>query len=166
MAVVDGAVHIVASNREALNRALEAARPNAASRAARLAVVEVVEMANSLTAKIVLERASSSHAGAAAAVLLVAVVEDGLKVKVARGENRGRTLHHDRCVRAFVELPVAAGGTAAAKTVVEAFVPSLPADVDRDRAELVVLLQDAATMQLLGSVQQRLRVATSVSTLV
>jgi hypothetical protein len=82
MAVVDGAVHVVASN-----RALEAARPNAASRAA---VVEiVVEMANNsvLTARLVLERASSSHAEAAAAVLLllvaVAVVVE-LKVKVTR----------------------------------------------------------------------------------
>jgi hypothetical protein len=85
---------------------------------------------------------SLDHAPANARVL-VAVVEDGVVHHVPRGENSGRTLHHDRAVRGFVVKDVD-GPSGSAQL-------ALPADVVRDKARAVVVVSDASGV--LGAAQ-------------
>lgn len=78
------------------------------------------------------------------AVLHVAVVERGLVERVLRGENAGRTLHHENVVRAFGTVPVA--GRAQGRMTLK---PA--ASVVWPRAMVIGFVQDQTTMAILGA---------------
>ncbi len=74
---------------------------------------------------------------------LAAIVEDGLESKVTRGENAGHTLKHDAVVRTFQS------GTISSKPLTVGL--TLPKDVNRQRARVVTLVQDARTFAVLAA---------------
>jgi hypothetical protein len=74
----------------------------------------------------------------------MAVTEDGLASVVKRGENGGRTLHHDAAVRSLV------GGRLDATHTV-AFRADLRSDWRRTRLNAVALLQGTRTHRIWGS---------------
>ena len=78
------------------------------------------------------------------ALVQVALVEDGLVTAVPRGENAGRTLHHDHVVRALAQSTARAPGTVALHLTV-------PTDVNRSHASLVAWVSDAQRWEVLGA---------------
>jgi len=68
-------------------------------------------------------------------------MKPGLAQKVARGENSGKTLKHDSVVRAF---DVRASGADKVSL-------SVPDGVDLAKSSVVVYVQNAETMQVLGA---------------
>jgi hypothetical protein len=83
-----------------------------------------------------------------AKVLAAAVVEDGLSTDVKRGENAGRTLRHERVVRAFGSKKVEGG-----KAEVEL---RLPEGVREDHCRVVVYVQDAEALAVGGAAEMAL----------
>jgi hypothetical protein len=83
------------------------------------------------------------------AMVRVAVVEDGLVTRVQRGENAGRTLHHDCVVRAVDEGELT-DGTVTVRLAV-------PSDLVVSRSRVVALVQDADTLRVLGAATASLR---------
>ncbi len=81
----------------------------------------------------------------AASKIVLAVTEDGLKTSVAAGENGGRTLHHAAVVRYLRELGTANGMY---DTTVEV---APQRDWNPSNLKVAVLVQDAATMKVLGA---------------
>lgn len=81
--------------------------------------------------------------------VVAAVVERGLSQTPDRGENKGRTLDHDNVVRAF-GVAVLEGDEANIEI-------DVPSEVDRDRASVIVYVQDTRTRKVLGVI----RVATA-----
>lgn len=67
---------------------------------------------------------------------LIVVTEDGLTSLVKRGENRGRTLHHDAVVRRLSSATELTG---------------IPPEWHRDRLHVVVLVQAAKSRHILGA---------------
>jgi len=66
--------------------------------------------------------------------LVVAIVEGAIVSRVKRGENAGRTLHHENVARAFATTAIdAAEGTTTL---------ALPSDVERAHAEIVAFVQN------------------------
>src|SRR5262249_15004157 len=78
------------------------------------------------------------------AKLNLAIVERDLVSQVLRGENRGRTLHHDNVVRTFLVVGPQAGGSGVATL-------AWRSDLKRDRPSLVAYLQDTKTQRILGA---------------
>ncbi len=89
---------------------------------------------------------SSAPASAADPVV---VVENGLVTRVQRGENGGRTLHHDCVVRAFDSGELIDGAMTVRLEV--------PSDLVTSRSRVIALLQDADTLRVLGAATARLR---------
>ena len=73
---------------------------------------------------------------------LVALVQDGIKQPITRGENQGRTLHHDRLCRALVTMPSPGR-----------WILPLPDHADRSASRVVALAQQHATGRILGASQ-------------
>jgi len=130
-AVIDGRDEVVGSDEKGIARAVAAAakRPHAhvslsASFARPDTVVARVEVADVPTD--VKEKLRT----------LVILTEDGLSSIVTRGENGGRTLHHDAVVRrvsATVEIP------------------AVPAAWRRDRLRAVVVVQGEKSQRIVGA---------------
>lgn len=76
-------------------------------------------------------------------VLNVAIVERDLVREIARGENGGKTLHHDNVVRSFVSSNVRDYTT---KTEIR-----FPKDINLDRASLIVYAQDSQSLKIYGA---------------
>ncbi|MBX3380724.1 MAG: DUF1223 domain-containing protein [Phycisphaeraceae bacterium] len=76
--------------------------------------------------------------------VLVALVEKGLEADVRRGENAGKKLAHENVVRAFANLEASADTEANLDL-------AIPADVEVDRAALVVLVQAAPGRPIAGA---------------
>ena len=72
----------------------------------------------------------------------IALVEREVTVDVRRGENRGRTLHHDNVVRAFLSQPATPTGTATL---------SLPPDVDTARLAVIIYSQRSGPGAVTGA---------------
>jgi hypothetical protein len=87
-------------------------------------------------------------------ILNVAVVEGGLVSKVGRGENGGRTLHHENVVRTWKtsRLGAAATGTVQLK---------LPANLVRKNSSVIAYVQDPDTWAVLGATAIELQPADS-----
>ncbi len=80
------------------------------------------------------------------AKVLLAVTEDGLSTQVGKGENGGRTLHHAAVVRQLREVGTLDKGK------FDASVDVAPkADWKIAQLKVAVLVQDAATGQILGA---------------
>ena len=80
--------------------------------------------------------------------LVAAIVEDGLSTDVKSGENKGKTLRHDRVVRAFAHASVKDG---AAEVELR-----LPAGVKEGNCRVVVFGQDEKSMVVYGAVEMGL----------
>lgn len=74
-----------------------------------------------------------------------AVVEDGLSSAVKAGENKGKTLRHDRVVRAFAKKSVK-GGVAEVEL-------KLPVGVNEANCRVVVFGQDEKTLAVQGAAE-------------
>jgi hypothetical protein len=131
--VVDGRIEFVGSDSTSARAAVARSLAKKPSVAVAIAVDD-----NSV--KWSLDRAP------AGARVLVALVEDDVVHRVPRGENSGRTLHHDRAVRSFVVKDV--DGPSGTATI------TVPADVIRDKARAVVVVSDASGV--LGAAQIKL----------
>ena len=81
------------------------------------------------------------------AQLILALAEFGLRNRVLRGENRGRTLMHEGVVRAFAAVDATSRGEV---------VLTAPEGTKRDNATVVLLLQDRASMKVLGAARSQL----------
>ena len=79
-------------------------------------------------------------------VLQVALVERALSVDVKRGENGGRTLHHDNVVRRFDTFVL--GGEPNGSSSL-----ALPDKLDLDHASLIAYVQDAQSLAISGASQ-------------
>lgn len=88
-------------------------------------------------------RAEIEHAPAGA-LLCAALCEDGLSNDVKAGENRGRVLAHDSVVRDFQVSKIGDDGV-----VRVSLTP--PKDLKASKASIVVFVQDAETMKVLGA---------------
>ena len=71
----------------------------------------------------------------------VALVEKELEVDVARGENRGRKLHHDNVVRLFKSISISNGENF--ETAM-----TLPKGINTDRSTVIVYLQDNKSLKI------------------
>lgn len=73
--------------------------------------------------------------------LHIALVERGLKMNIARGENKGKTLHHENVVRVFKTVDPGEG-----QMTIQP-----PKDVDRGQASVIAYVQEADTMRIFGA---------------
>ncbi|MBI3433446.1 MAG: DUF1223 domain-containing protein [Hydrogenophilales bacterium] len=98
-----------------------------------------------------LDAAATAPADQDAAVLYLAVAENGLVTRVMAGENKDATLRHEHVVRAWLgPFPLTGGKVQVRREV------ALPAGWQRDRLEAVAFVQDERS----GEVLQALRTAT------
>jgi hypothetical protein len=77
--------------------------------------------------------------------MLLIVVERGLGNHVPRGENAGKTLHHDEVARALHDLG-RIGREATGTTEME-----IPDEVDPAMASVIAIVHDAVTLEILGA---------------
>jgi hypothetical protein len=139
--VVDGVAEALGSDAAAVRRAIAKAaqRPKLALR------VRAARATGHLTVTVDVDEVIEHRA----ALTLIAV-EDGLTTDVRRGENRGRTLSHDAVVRSIttvaeVDVHETAHG-------IEHAVP-IGADWDLARMRVVALLQDTASLAVVGAAE-------------
>lgn len=135
--VVNGTEEFVGSNetraRESVERALE-----------RPARVRVTLTAVRLARDGGLEVGYEVSPAVPEAKIGLAVVERGIVRRIGAGENGGRTLKHDEVVRAFRVGPIPRSGRGSERL-------ELPTGLDRDKASLVVFVEAARTMTILGA---------------
>jgi len=84
------------------------------------------------------------------AAIVLLLVEDGLTTDVQRGENRGRTLAHDRVAR-WIDTVAHVDAGSATRDVERSL--AVGADWDVGRMRVVALLQDAASLAVLGAAE-------------
>jgi hypothetical protein len=143
--VIDGSRHIVGS-REAQVKAA------AVEEAHYQVPLDIAAAAERSSGQLTVTLATPGVAKTAA-VALVALVQDGLQVKVLRGENAGSTLRHDCVVRAFQEVAIAAQQPQLQQQVTLS-VPTV--NFNRAAASLVAVLQDPVSMRVLAVTRQPL----------
>lgn len=107
-AVIDGAFALPGQDERSLRSALEAARER---RRGTLSVKVTAAPGKAGKLLVALEAAALPEDGE----LLVALVEDGLEVRVTAGENEGRVLPHTAVVRLLVPAGKSSGGKARAE---------------------------------------------------
>jgi len=134
--VVNGRTEFVGSNASKAESAIADALSHPAS-----ATVELTQAGFTSEGAVVRYKIIGAPPGSA---LNVALVERDLTVKVPRGENSGRTLHHDNVVRALrsIELSRSGGGEMRLAPV---------ATVVPDHCSIVAYVQDPNTMEILGA---------------
>ena len=76
-------------------------------------------------------------------VINFALVERDINTEVKRGENGGRTLHHDNVVRVFRSIEMPSDGKATTSI-------TLPERLDRTKAAIIVFFQERASMKILA----------------
>jgi hypothetical protein len=143
--VVNGRQEVVGSD----YRKAVAAISNAAKAGSRLRVSLTVDPATNA------QRVAQLHIASAdgtplkdSAEVWLAIVENGLTTRVARGENGGRTLQHSAVVRTIRNVTVIPGGSSnwSGSTPV-----TLAPDWNRSATRLVAFAQDRANRQVLGA---------------
>jgi hypothetical protein len=147
--VVDGVSHCVGSQRgEVMEQIRDAlSRPEAAT----IQLDRVTLRADSLEVEVRARRNGSAAGGPLTA--WAAVVEDGLRTPVGRGENAGRRLENDRVVRTLVSLFSLPSGDAQ-ETADATEIPLQPG-WDRNALGVVVFLQDPRTLAIQGGAAWR-----------
>ena len=98
-AMIDGRIDAVGSDRDAIETAVKAALSDPHG------IITLDSSGPELRIRI--EKLPPGHA---AADVMVAFVEDGLTVKIERGENSGKTLHHVAVVRSLESIATVNGG--------------------------------------------------------
>ena len=129
--IVNGAVELVGSRRSTAWSEITAALGRTTETAMSLAVARPAPRESEVV--VTYDVKAPPDGG----VINVAVVERGLVVDVQRGENAGRTLHHDNVVRAFRSLPLEAG---TGRTQLR-----LPPALDPARSSVIAYVQLANT---------------------
>jgi len=133
--VIDGSTEFVGSDASVARRNIAAA----AKDPKRAQVTLRWDSNNRL--HISVQSSSTEHS-----TVLLAVTEDGLSTSVEAGENGGRTLNHAAVVRQLREIG------AVDKGALEANVDATPhAGWDAAKLKIVVLVQDPASMKILGA---------------
>lgn len=80
-------------------------------------------------------------------VVNLALVERDVSNIVPRGENRGRTLHHDNVVRSFEVISAKSNGD---------FSFSLPSDIDLEKSSVIAYVQHGETLKITGATKYSL----------
>ena len=106
-----------------------------------------LKAASSQKGVLALSAEATAQAGAGPAALYLAVAENGLVSKVARGENGGATLLHDHVVRAWIGPIPLTGGSARMRREIE-----LPPAWNRARLEVAAFVQDESTGKVLQAI--------------
>lgn len=83
-------------------------------------------------------------------VVQIAVVERMITTQVKRGENGGRTLHHDNVVRVFKTIALKKEKTTG-QTIID-----LPKDLRVSNTSIIAYIQDIKTMHILGAIKNSL----------
>ena len=135
-AVVDGHFDVLGSDEEGIVRAAKGAalEPHGTLAVTRASGAHRVHLAAS---------ALPPHGPSQ---VMLAVVEDGLVSKVARGENAGRTLSHTAVVRALAPV----GSVAASSSEWSADV-EVPQDRSWKEARIIAFVQDRASLRILAA---------------
>jgi hypothetical protein len=145
--VINGRHEVVGSD----YRGAVAAIATAAKAPARLRVILSVENAANPLAAISVATVDGSPFKNSADVWL-AVVENGLTTRVARGENGGRTLQHSAVVRTIRDLAT----VDVKSTTWTGRVPvAIAADWNRSKILLVAFAQDRSSREILGAAATR-----------
>lgn len=136
-AIVDGRDAMVGSDSSALRGAITraAARPHAS--------LQVTASMNGQEAAVSVSAADLPADAREPLDVVVALVEDGVSSSVTRGENTGRTLHHDAVVRSLRTIPFVPSGARA----------PIPVDAGwrRDHLRIVAFLQGRRTRRVWGA---------------
>nr|WKN35319.1 DUF1223 domain-containing protein [Tunicatimonas sp. TK19036] len=77
-------------------------------------------------------------------LLQIAVTEDSLATSVSRGENAGRTLQHTGVVRCFRTQPLQDSTNGRLQL-------AIAPDIIPENAQIIVYVQDASTLQIIGA---------------
>lgn len=144
-AIVNGAAEFVGSDSSRLDKEVRGGLA-----AAPQATISLAQQPWSPNQRLTLT-ANVEHAPAGA-LLCAALCEDGLTNHVKAGENSGRSLSHDGVVRDFQVSPISEGGV-----VKISLTP--PEDIDPSKASIVLYVQDAGSMRVLGATGAALQVA-------
>lgn len=134
--VINGRAELVGSDEAAARAALQAALARPSEVGVRLEAAASGEGA--VDVQVILDGLSRR------ATVSVMLVEDGLSTVVPRGENAGKTLPHGAVVRVMKSVNAQGPGAVSLRLAV-------PAGVDRARARLVAVVQDAASWAVLGA---------------
>ena len=132
--VVNGASAFIGSDRDEVRRHLDQALQSKA-RANIAITVERKDRTVSVRCRV---SGSAPHAELCAAVL-----QSGITTEVRRGENGGKTLHHDNVVRAFQATPLNARHEASVEL-------KLPSDFDPSHGSVIAFLQTPG-LQIIGA---------------
>lgn len=136
-AIVNGSAEFVGADTSRLDTEVKAALAQPAAATVKLTQAPwQADQAISVKADI-------EHAPAGA-LLCAALCEDGLTNNVKAGENRGRSLSHDGVVRDFQVTKIGDDGV-----VRVSLTP--PKDLNAAKATIVLYVQDASTMKVLGA---------------
>ncbi len=142
--VVDGRLEAVGSDAEAVRRAvIEAARQPKAD----VEVSALADWPDRLQVRVRVQVPAGVPRQGVAEVVL-AVTEDGLATKVARGENGGRTLRHAAVTRSLTTIGVVSAS--AGDSTLHGSVP-LTAGWSRPHVRLVALVQERDSRRILGA---------------
>ena len=79
--------------------------------------------------------------------LNIALVQRDISTKVPRGENRGRTLHHDNVVRAFQQVQADAKGMVYIQ---------IPEGIDLEKSQVILYTQNQNTFEVEGATKLKL----------
>jgi hypothetical protein len=139
-AIVDGRIDVLGSDRAAIVRAAGSAAREPHGALALTRTPKGVRIS------------VTGLSGHPDALVMLAVVEDGLVSKVERGENAGRTLRHTAVVRELREAGKVPAGAADWNAEV-----LVPLDVSWKRARVVAFVQEGRSRRILaaGALQER-----------
>ena len=138
--VLNGSVEFVGSNAETARSRITDALDDTISLPLRLSLTQEEE---DVIASYVVETKKEM-------VVNLALVESALVTDIPRGENAGRTLHHDNVVRLFVEGKTDTEGRGYVRF-------SLPEGVDAEHSAVIAYVQEPSTMQVLGAARVAMR---------
>lgn len=143
-AVIDGRQELVGSDESGVKRAI--------ARAARQPHAHVEVTASLDATRVLVAKVSATGIpadGKQPLRLRLFVTENGLTSVVRRGENGGRTLHHDAVVRREATVRDAlAGDTLAARSIQ---LEGIPREWQRDQLRVVALLQEDKSGRIVGA---------------
>ncbi len=152
--VIDGRLEAIGSDASAVRRAVvEASRQPKA----KVLLTVSSEGADRLQVRVRVQGLASVPREGVAEVVL-AVVEDGLATKVARGENGGRTLRHAAVTRSLATLGVV--DASAGDGTVDGSVP-VATGWSRPNLRLVAFLQERHSRRILGAATVRVEISTA-----
>lgn len=144
--VVDGRAELVGSDASEARKAIQSAAGRPHARVSPTATID----GDTLVAGAIISGVPPEAAREPQEAFL-AITEDGLTTVVKRGENGGRTLHHDAVMRQVVPLGRASEGSDFRQRV------TLRPDWQRNHLNVVVFLQGRKTQRIwgAGSIQVR-----------